>query len=235
MRRNTSSDRDYEETGRRSAKPFLIAMAVLLVLLAVIIVLLVVRLNDANAQVDKLTASLTTTQQQLQTMIDEKAAATPTPAPTPTPEPTPTPTPAPTPTPVITATPAPTPTPTPKPQLKDEITDEMLNGVYRPADESWYEEAEPAKVNAYTLNVRYGPDPSYIANMILATNAEVEILAEQNGWALIRLEDKYGWCAAVYLTKTAEATATPEVTATPAVTTAPEATTAAEATATPEA
>lgn len=223
MGRNGSSERDYEETGRRSSASFLIAMGVLLALMIVIVVLLVVRLNDARSQVDELTASLTTTQQQLQAMIDEKAAATPTPAPTPAPTPTPEPTPAVTPTPVITATPEPTPTPTPKPQLKDEITDEMLAGVVRPADESWCEEPQPAKVNAaFTLNVRYGPDPSYIANLILASQTKVEILAEQNGWALIRFDGKYGWCAAVYLTKDADVTPAP--TDTPAPTTAPEAT-----------
>jgi len=45
MRRNTSSDMDYNENRRRSSAPLLIAMGVLLVLLVVIIGLLVVAVN----------------------------------------------------------------------------------------------------------------------------------------------------------------------------------------------
>lgn len=242
MRKNTS-DRDFEATGRKSSKLFLMALLVLVVLLVVIIALLAVKLNSSRDKVDELTASLTNTQQQLQAMIDEKAAATPmpspTPAPTPTPEPTATPTPSPEPTatPIVTATPEPTPEPT----LKDEIVDKLNAEITPPKDESWKSRREKAFVNAgYSLFMHVSPYLESRVNLVMFANVPVEVLAVQDGWAFIFVDNTYGWCAADFLTwtdptPTPAATAAPAAAATPAVTATPEVSATPEATTEPSA
>ena len=224
MRKNTS-DRDFEATGRKSSKLFLMALLVLVVLLVVIIALLAVKLNSSRDKVDELTASLTNTQQQLQAMIDEKAAATPTPSPTPAPTPTPEPTATPTPSPEPTATPivTATPEPTPEPTLKDEIVDKLNAEITPPKDESWKSRREKAFVNAaYALYMHTAPNVNSRVNLVMYSMVPVEVLAQQGEWAFVFVDNTYGWCSSYYLTWT-DPSPTPQATATPAVTATPEA------------
>ncbi len=85
----------------------------------------------------------------------------------------------------------------------------MLGHVYRPADESWYDEAKPAVVIPYMLAVHYGPGMDWGENMALNMGDTVELLAKQNGWVLLRTADgRYGWAAGELLRETADAAAT---------------------------
>lgn len=169
-------------------------MAVFLLLMVVVVILLVTRLGTARTQIETLTENLNATQQELDAVLAELEAATPVPTPTPTP------TPAPTPSPSQSASPEPSeeasPTPTAAPLLKDTITQEVLGDVEMPRDESWFDEAQEAYVSAaLTLHVRSGPGTGPRVTLILYCNTKVEVLAKQDGWSLIRLEDKYGWVA----------------------------------------
>ncbi|MBR6114250.1 MAG: hypothetical protein IKQ10_03615 [Oscillospiraceae bacterium] len=113
-------DDDYEDDDepRSPLKGVVIGLAILALLLGAISGLLYMRLKSANDQVSELTASLDSTRAELNTLLSERAAATPTPAPTPepvavvdnTPEPVQTVVEE---TPVPTETPEPTPSPTP--------------------------------------------------------------------------------------------------------------------------
>ena len=205
---------DDEEDYRNPLKPVVIVMAILILLLAAIGALLYMRLQSAEKQNTELSASLSTTQTELNRVKAEAAAQTAqtpavvdlqpveTAAPEATPEPEPTATPEP--------TPEPTPVPTPVPSAPKDTTDEMLAGAVRPVDASWYPSVRTAKVNAeYMLSVHWGPGMEYFENMVLYNNNEVETLAQQNGWTLLRTkEGKYGWALSGFLTETQTVAAT---------------------------
>lgn len=196
------------DEGKNPLTPFLVAMAVFLLLMVVVVILLVTRLGTARTQIETLTENLNATQQELDAVLAELEAATPVPTPTPTP------TPAPTPSPSQSASPEPSeeasPTPTAAPLLKDTITQEVLGDVEMPRDESWFDEAQEAYVSAaLTLHVRSGPGTDHEITLILYCNTKVEVLAKQDGWSLIRLEDKYGWVASAFLSETEVATPPP--------------------------
>ena len=153
------------------------------------------------------------------------AAATPIPAPTMEPTPVPESTPAPTEVPAeLLATPEPTPVPTPEPSalLKDTITDEMLAGAKRPEEGNWLDHPRTEYVAAeYMLAMRWGPSMAYLENGALYRDEAVEVLAEENGWSLIRAQNGfYRWVVSGLLTENVPAGA---ATPTPEPTVAPEA------------
>ena len=198
-------DEYYDDEPRRNPlKPFVIALLVLLVLMAAIIGLLYTRLQTANDKVAELNASLEASRTEINNLLSERtggngaSAAAPASDPAATPEPTPEPTATPEPTPEPTATPEPTPEPTatPAPLLRDSVTDEMLGGILRPNDESWYEQPKPGAVDAaYLLALHWGPSMEWNEVFALNRDTKVEVVAEQKGWKLIRTEDgRYGWC-----------------------------------------
>ena len=195
-------ERDYYEEEPRQKNPlkgFVIALVVLLILFAVIIVLLFSRVQNANEKVEKLNSTLQETQTELYNTKAELAAIpTPSPTPEPTEVPTPTPVPTPEPTEEPTATPeaTATPEPTPVPLLKDTITDEMLNGCVRPADNEWFDEMKSGVIRTgYAPKVKWGPAYEYFDNMTISAGMPVDYFAESNGWTLIRnAEGKFGWC-----------------------------------------
>jgi len=198
-------DDGYEENYRNPLKPIVIVLAILLLVCAAIIALLYIRLQSAEKQVAELSTTLSAAQTELNRVQAEAASATPAPVSTPVPAATPTPTPEVTPTPE--PMPTPEPTATPEPPLKDAVTDEILAGVFRPKDENWFEAPRDAWVSSeYMLSVHWGPGMEWLENMVLYRNNQVEILAEQNHWYLLRTpEGKYGWATKTLLTETAPA------------------------------
>ena len=187
------SDEDYPR--RNPLKPFVIALIILMVLMAVIIGLLFMRLQTANDRVSELNDSLTATRTELNNLLLEKQQATPAPTPAPTEAPTPTPEP----TPEATATPEPTPEPTatPEPLLKTTVSDADLGGVVRPEEDKWYDSARKGFVDetkAFMVALHWGPNMAWNENMAVKRDEPLELLAEQNGWILVRTADgKYGW------------------------------------------
>ena len=186
-------DDDYDDEPRRRnpLTPFFVAVLILLILAAAIIALLYMRLQASDDRVTELSAALSTTQTELNRVKAEAASATPAPETTPEPEATP----------EVTPEPTPEPTATPSPLLKDAITDEMLNGVYRPADGDWFEEAKEGYVTSeYMLAVHWGPGMEWLENMVLYRDNKVELLAMRNIWYLLRTEDgRYGWATSALL------------------------------------
>ncbi len=221
-------DDDYYETKRRNPlKAFVIALLVLLVLMAAVIGLLYARLRSANDQVNTLNASLEASRTEINNLLNERTAtpepaATPVPTPVPTPEPgaetTPEPETAPDPAaqptegaeegtpeggPEDAAEATPEPAAEPTGLLKDTVTDEMLNGVARPKDESWLAAPKNGVVNAFMLATHWGPGMNWYDSGALKEGAKVEILADQNGWLLLRTaEGVYGWAVSGFVTVT---------------------------------
>ena len=77
---------------------------------------------------------------------------------------------------------------------KDTVTDEMLKGVERPKDESWLAAPKNGVVTAFMLATHWGPGMNWYDNGALKEGTKVEILADQNGWLLLRTaEGVYGW------------------------------------------
>ena len=209
-------DDDYEddyygdEPRRNPLKGVVIALVILALLLGAVCALLYMRLQTAEAKVSELTTALSNTQTELSRAQAQVAAATPVPAQTTTPAPMNT-TPAPTAepvqeTPAPTATPEPTPEPTPTPAalLRDAITDDMLGGAVRPQDANWYDKAKTGKVvNAWVVALHWGPGNGYYENLALNADDVVEMLAEENGWILIRTAaGQYRWANGYYLQET---------------------------------
>ena len=100
------------------------------------------------------------------------------------------------------------------------ITDEMLGGSKRPEEGSWYDQPRTKYVAAeYMLAMRWGPSMAYLENGALYRDEAVEVLAEENGWSLIRAQNGfYRWVVSGLLTENvpaAAATPTPEPTVAP--------------------
>ena len=217
-------DDDYYEPRRKNPlKAFVIALLVLMVVMAAIIGLLYARLRSANDQVAQLNASLEASRTEINNLLNERTAATPVPevTPVPTPVPTPEPTPEITPEPEVTPEPADLPAEgTPEEpgeaaaepeqpaeeavttSLKDTITDEMLGGVARPNDDCWLPAPKNGVVDVeYMLALHWGPGMNWYDSGALKEGTKVEILADQNGWLLLRTaEGVYGWAVSGFVT-----------------------------------
>ena len=187
----------------------MLLFGILALLFAAAAGLLYLRLQGAEAKVEKLTAALTTAQTELSRMQMEAVTATPAPTPLPvaTPEP-----------PVEaltgpetdaepTAEPEATPEPTPEaPAQPKDTTDEMLAGAARPADANWLNEEQTAYANSFMVAAHWGPGFGWTENLVLYQNDKVAVLAQENGWSLIRTaNEKYGWVVSTLLTDKAPA------------------------------
>lgn len=155
--------------------------------------------EDAFAGCGKLSLRLTAgTPAEAYAIANNLPYKTDTPAPTPTPAAAPTPAPTAEPSPTPTQAPAPTPTPVP---LRYAITDEMLGGAARPRDDSWFDAPRTGQVvNAWVLALHWGPSMRYNESLALHGDDLVEMLAQENGWTLIRtIGGKYRWANSYYL------------------------------------
>ena len=77
----------------------------------------------------------------------------------------------------------------------------MLGGAVRPKDANWFDAPRTGKVvNAWVLALHWGPGDGYYENLALYADDVVEMLAQENGWTLIRTaNNQYRWANSYYL------------------------------------
>lgn len=99
----------------------------------------------------------------------------------------------------VTVTPSPSPVPYPDEATKAVIAAAELD-IF-PEDGDYVSEATTAKLKVNSgLNLRSGPSSSYGQIVLMEANAQVEVYAVKNGWALVLYEDDtWGWCSKEYL------------------------------------